>query len=161
MNLPLKEQSADVTPAFGSLHHMIAPDDALSECIRVVRPSGYIGFHEPISTPKLIPEGTRLREFAERTLEEYEHSQHDNEIDHVALIGFLEKGGFGRVAEIYSNSVLVLVFNRLGKLIPFVRDSRLFACIVLALGSAWIKCFGRLTKRLGPRAVAYLARSTG
>lgn len=60
--LPLPDGHADVMVYAASLHH-VPPDrlaDAISECARVLRPSGEVAFLEPVAAPGYYSEITRL-----------------------------------------------------------------------------------------------------
>lgn len=156
MNMPLAPGSADIALAFGAFHHMTDPLAAVSECGRVVRKGGFIGFHEPVHTPKLVPEA--LRGAVESALQDYQHSEHDNDIDYAAVKALLAEHGFETVAEDYSASVVSLALSKL-RMLPGIGHTRALAAAIRIVDSAWIQTAGRLSERLGPRGVLNLSKS--
>lgn len=155
MNIPLRPRAANTVIAFGALHHMADPLSAVRESVRSVGGGGYFGFDEPIHTRKLLPEN--LRDLAERALEGYEHSVHDNDIDYKAIKTFLIEHDFETVSEIYGASILKLILNNLRR-IPVVGRSRSLAKFIHAMDQIWIHSVGRISERLGPRAVLHLSQ---
>jgi ubiquinone/menaquinone biosynthesis C-methylase UbiE/uncharacterized protein YbaR (Trm112 family) len=155
MNIPLRSRTVNTVLAFGALHHMANPLDAVRESVRSVGSGGYFGFDEPIHTRKLVPEN--LRDTVERVLEGYEHSEHDNDIDYKAVKTFLVQHDFETISEIYGASILNLILNNLRR-IPILGRTQLLATFIHAMDRVWIHSVGRLSQRLGPRAVLHLSQ---
>lgn len=155
MNIPLRSGTVNAVLAFGALHHMADPLGAVQESIRSVGSGGFFGFDEPINTRKLIPE--KFRDTVERVLEGYEHSEHDNDIDYEAVKALLVRHNFEIISEIYGASILNLILNNLRRIHILGRTQSL-AKLIHTIDKVWIKSVGRLSERLGPRAVLHLSQ---
>ena len=158
MNLPLGSDQAHVALALGALHHMAEPLAGLGECMRVVEMGGFIGFHEPMQTRKLIPEGTRMHELAERVFVAYEHSEHDKDIDYNMSKALLKTHGFRLVSEEFGATVLGLLLVKLTRVIPVFGRTRASAWFVELMDGLWGRTVGTVSERLGPRSVVHLSR---
>ena len=99
LDLPFQDSVADLGLAFGAIHHLPRPIEALRHLDRVLKEDAQIGLHEPMQTPKLI-EG-RLSS-VEKILMTYEHSEHDGDVDVAELTEFLSLNGYSDVRFHYS-----------------------------------------------------------
>ncbi len=157
LKIPIRSGVIDATLAFGALHHLPDPDAALRECARVSRQTAWIGAHEPINSPKLIPDG-EFRNRVEKALEEYEHSEHDNEISLEASLETLASFGFqpAHIHE-YLSIVFTLCAKVVSKFPPNRFQKHLFQLLFL-VDACMIQTICRLSRRFGPRGAIFLAK---
>ena len=157
MNIPLKEGIIDVALAFGAIHHLADQRLAVDECNRILSPGGIFAFHEPIRTKKILPEGSAARRIVEGITLEYEHSEHDDEIDYRDIREKLIENGFNIVREVYTSSFIEIVFSKFAGIAPKPLKKGIYR-LKNSLDIFWNMSIGRLFPRIGPRGIILLAR---
>jgi SAM-dependent methyltransferase/uncharacterized protein YbaR (Trm112 family) len=158
MNPPFRTGVFQAVLGFGVFHHLPRPAEGLRRCLALLAPGGYAGLHEPIRTPKLLPDGSRARRAAERLLSSYEHSEHDNEIDLGETLALLREARARILGVHYSHSPVRPLLNRLCGAISAPRAHRRAYELTISLDQLVLRTAGRLSPRLGPRAVSLLAQ---
>ena len=156
--LPFKDGQFYAVFSFGVLHHMPEPLVGLQECLRTLESGGFVGFSEPIDTPKLFREGSIFKKFLERRLVDYEHSKHDNEINLESTLNFLKAQNLSIVDESYSHSVFRPLIDKVCKHVRGQESNRKLHEAIIVIDGWAIRTICRVTPRLGPRGVTILAR---
>lgn len=156
LNLPFKDESFDAVLAFGSLHHLPSPVDGLAEAIRCS--SVQVGLHEPIDTPKLLAEGSGLRNVAGRIMGDHEHSDHDAEISVEATIQELQNRGCSLMVMKESVSIAKPFMKKACDLIGHNAVRKAAYRLMFFLDDVVVQTLCRISRRFGPRAVIMLAR---
>lgn len=160
LELPFRDGIADVGLAFGALHHLPRPLEAL-ECLdRVLRDECLLGLHEPLATPKLV-EGRWPR--LQRLLTTYEHSVHDGEVERGEVDRFLAGHGFAVLRRDESVSPFRTLVETLLRLASSeaVIESPTLARVLHPLDAVFLGTVGRLSRTLGPRSLTLLAGRRG
>jgi len=143
--------------AFGAIHHLPRPIEALRCLDKALKDEAILGLHEPIQTPKLV-EG-KIR-FLQRLFTTYEHSEHDGEINVEELTQFLNNYQFADSRCHFS----ITPFRTLTETcLRLIRSNRILESATLArvlhpIDSVFVHAIGRMSKLLGPPAVTVLAK---
>lgn len=156
LELPFRDGIADVGLAFGALHHLPRPLEAL-ECLdHVLKEECLLGFHEPLATPKLV-EGRWPT--LQRLLTTYEHSVHDGEVERGEVDRFLAGHGFAELRRDESVSPFRTLVETLLRLATSeaVIESPTLARVLHPLDAVLLGTVGRLSRTLGPRSLTLLA----
>jgi ubiquinone/menaquinone biosynthesis C-methylase UbiE len=159
LNLPIQSAQARAILAFGALHHMPDPLVALREMIRVLSDGGYLGFHEPIRTPKILSATSKMAARIKRAFETYEHSEHDNDIDYMKVRKLLKENGFEILNEVFCNSIFGYLLQRAVRRVPLIGRARATAWAIQQLDHGWVKTIGAISERFGARAVVHLSQA--
>lgn len=158
MNLPFADRAFSAVFGFGVFHHLPQPTAGIRNAMNALAAEGLFALHEPIDTPKLLPEQSRLRRSAERLMEGYEHSEHDNEIPLEETFALLESNRFQIIATEYSHSIARLLLDRLCDLLPQQAPRRAAYRLAMAIDTLTIQTLCRISKRFGPRGAIIVAR---
>jgi ubiquinone/menaquinone biosynthesis C-methylase UbiE len=148
LNLPFAENAFDVSVAFGSLHHLPNRESGFMEAIRITKETGHILINEPIDKPQFIDEDKhpKLRSL----IEEYEHSEHDNDINVEEFREIIAREKLDLQHEYFNGSVLrtLMTFGWIKK-IP-VYSTKTWWRFLIWLDRGFIKAFCRKHSVLGP-----------
>jgi len=158
LNLPFKDSSFDAALAFGSLHHLPSPLTGLREALRCSK--HYFGFHEPIDTPKLFEDDTAAKNLIRRVFENYEHSDHDNEINVDHMVAELRKAKWEIVDSRESVTVVKPLIKPFCDLINNNQWRKLAYRGLFLIDGLVVRTVCRISRRFGPRAIALLAKNT-
>jgi len=158
MNPPFRRGVFHALLGFGVFHHLPSPGDGLRRCLETVADNGWVGLHEPIRTPKLFREGSRGRKLVERWFGDYEHSEHDNDIDLEETLATLRERNPSAIDVSFSHSPARVILNRLCRLFKGPSSSLWAYRVAIGLDKLVLQTAGRLSPRLGPRAASVLAR---
>ncbi len=156
LNLPFKDACFDAILAFGSLHHLPDPLKGVREAVRCSRQ--YFGLHEPIDTPKLFEDGTAAKNLIHRVFENYEHSDHDNEINVDHVVAELRKADWQTVDSREAVTVVKPLIKPLCDLIGNNRSRKLAYRGLFLIDDLVVQTLCRLSRRFGPRAITLLAK---
>ncbi len=159
MNPPFRRGMFHAILGFGVFHHLPSPAEGMRRCLDTVAPNGFIGLHEPIQTPKLLREGSRARRVAEKLLDSYDHSEHDNEIDLPGTLAMLRERHMSVVNMSYSHSPARALLNRVCGLFKSPTGSKRAYQVTIGVDSFLLRTACRVSARFGPRAVSVLARA--
>lgn len=156
LNPPFASESFKAIIAFGALHHLPDPLDAVRRLSSNLQQGGLFAYHEPIEKPKLLPQRWANK------LADYEHSEHDNEIDLAAIRQLQEELGLELEHVRYYNSVVRAAVEMAQKrLAPGLERRRDYIRLLLAVDDWILRTVCRLSNRLGPHAVTLVARKRG
>jgi ubiquinone/menaquinone biosynthesis C-methylase UbiE len=154
---PLVPASVDIGLAFGALHHLPDPNAAIRALVRILKDECFLGFHEPISTPKII--SGRFPALVRR-LQRYEHSEHDGSIQLDQIRHTLTQEGLSVIGERFSITPFrTCVEHALAALTSArVNQTRVISRTLYCLDQLPVFLFSRWLSLLGPRAVTALYR---
>ena len=154
-NLPLASECGNVGISFGMLHHLPRPIEGLRSLHRTLKSGACLAIHEPIVARKII-EGRFCK--LELILQDYEHSEHDAEVDFGQFSGALDEMGYTvRHQEFLASPFRTLiesVTNRINRRI--LRSTTVYRAL-LAADRLCIHSICRLSELLAPRGVITFA----
>jgi len=158
LNLPFKQHMFHSVLSFGVFHHLPRPIEAISHCIEQLSPNGFLALQEPINTPKLFRDGSITKNFIEKVFNQYEHSEHDNEIDLSKTITLLKEQNFNIVNIKYSHSIIYPILNLIYKNISNQKIQKQAIKIAMFIDQVMINTICRLSSRFGPRGVTLVVQ---
>lgn len=157
MHPPFKPQAFDAVIAFGAFHHMPDPNEAVLTAAGLARIGGFLAFHEPMMTRKILPRSGSARRFVEKALAGYEHSDHDNEIDYKRIRMDLLSRKHDIVNEYYSSSIVGYAAAAIARAVPLLRSLEAVFGAIDFIDGLWCRSIGSLLSPIGPRSVMHVS----
>jgi SAM-dependent methyltransferase len=146
---PFRVASVDAVVMLGTLHHLPDNQRALERVVQLVRPGGFVAFHE---VTRRGARNTRRRRVLVGSRSE---STHNETIDAEAALAFLSKEAEVLVAKQEYSALRALLVRWLDS---SMRRHPALTRLVLWLDSAFLATIGRLVPVLGAHGILVLAR---
>jgi len=152
LSLPFKDNSFSVIVGFGVFHHLIDPVYGIKQALSKVEDGGMLGFHEPILKPQTVLNPDKHKFFL-NLLQEYVHSDHDNELDMKRLVKEIDRKVYIFKIRYYYGTILRTILNFIFLKFNYFSKNLLFNKLILKLDKLFYNSFCKKPNRFGPGAV--------
>lgn len=155
-NLPFKNRSMKGVISFGVLHHLPNPAASVEECSKKLKQGGFFSFHEPIVKKKVISGNLS---FLEKYMSDYDHSEHDNEIESENILGQLKQLDYELVAVKYHNSIVRSAMELvLRKISISLFKTKFVVLSIFLIDRMAVNTLCRISSYFGPHGMTLVAR---